>query len=84
MTTRIETTQIEVAQIVTPIEVALLTPHEVSEILRVPTRTLEQWRTERRGPRFGRFGRHIRYRRSDIHDYIEQACGDGFDAWQAS
>ena len=78
------TTQIEIAEVVVPVEISLLTPEDVSRILQVPTRTLEQWRTERRGPRFGRFGRHVRYRRVDIHAYIEQACGPAFDAWQAS
>ncbi|GAA4362871.1 helix-turn-helix domain-containing protein [Nocardioides caricicola] len=66
------------------VQPALLTPAEVSEILQVPTRTLERWRTERRGPRFGRFGRHVRYRRVDVDAYISAACGDGFDLWMAS
>jgi excisionase family DNA binding protein len=77
-------TNIEVAEIVIPIEPALMTPDDVAAILQVPTRTLERWRTERRGPRFGRFGRHVRYRRHDIQEFMDRAFGPAYDEWQAS
>jgi hypothetical protein len=66
------------------IESALMTPEQVADWLQIPARTLAGWRTERRGPRFGRFGRHIRYRRRDIEAFIAEACGRGFDEWQES
>lgn len=43
---------------------------DVSRILGVPVRTLYAWRTERRGPRSFRVGRYVRYRRSDVADWI--------------
>lgn len=43
---------------------------DVSRILGVPVRTLYAWRTEGRGPRSFRVGRYVRYRRSDVADWI--------------
>lgn len=43
-----------------------LTRAEVAERLRVPEKTLAQWASQRRGPKYARFGRHCRYRLSDV------------------
>ena len=43
-----------------------LTQTEVAERLRVPTATLAQWAYLKSGPPYGRFGRHCRYRLSDV------------------
>lgn len=43
-----------------------LTRPEVAERLRVPEKTLAQWASQKRGPRYARFGRHTRYRLSDL------------------
>lgn len=43
-----------------------LTRSEVAERLRVPEKTLAQWACQRRGPKYARFGRHCRYRLSDL------------------
>ncbi|MUL76438.1 helix-turn-helix domain-containing protein [Mycolicibacterium sp. CBMA 226] len=43
-----------------------LTRAEVSERLRIPVKTLATWASKRRGPRYARFGRHCRYRLSDL------------------
>ena len=43
-----------------------LTRVEVSERLRVPEKTLAQWASQRKGPKYARFGRHCRYRLSDV------------------
>jgi excisionase family DNA binding protein len=50
----------------------LKTPREVAEKLNIQTRTLQDWRSNARGPKFVRVGRHIRYRKSDIEAWIEQ------------
>lgn len=44
-----------------------LTRPEVAERLRVPVKTLAQWASQgNKGPRYARFGRHCRYRLSDV------------------
>jgi hypothetical protein len=52
-------------------EDALLTPPEVSDILRVPVGTLRQWRHRNTGPRAIRFeSGSVRYRRSVVLDWL--------------
>lgn len=45
-----------------------LTREELAERLRIPARTLNQWasRRPRKGPAYAMFGRHARYRLSDV------------------
>ena len=50
----------------------LLTSPEVSNILRVPEKTLANWRSAGKGPRSLRIGRHVRYRRSDLLAWLEE------------
>ena len=49
----------------------LLTESEVSEILRCTKAALRRWRREERGPRFIRVGRLIRYRLTDVDQFLE-------------
>jgi len=49
----------------------LLTVKELAEYLGVPVTTLYQWRYRREGPLGFRVGRHVRYRRSDVHEWID-------------
>lgn len=42
-----------------------LTRPEVGERLKVPVKTLAQWASQGKGPRYHVFGRHARYRLSD-------------------
>lgn len=51
--------------------VALLTPDEVAEKLRVDTRTLANWRYRGCGPVFLRFGGLVRYSTTDLEQFIE-------------
>ena len=52
---------------------ALLTPREAAEYLGVPETTLAQWRSQRRGPPYVKLElRLVRYRRSDLEDYVGQ------------
>lgn len=48
----------------------LLTPDEVSDYLGVPLGTLANWRYQGRGPAFVRLGRHVRYRATDVAEWI--------------
>lgn len=43
-----------------------LTRPEVGERLRVPEKTLAEWGSKGKGPKYARFGRHTRYRLSDV------------------
>lgn len=50
----------------------LMTTEEVADYLQVPIGTLYGWRYKRIGPVAVRIGRHLRYRRSDIEQWLEQ------------
>lgn len=50
---------------------ALLTPREVSAILRVPDATLTAWRYRATGPRWIRVGRYVRYRPRDVDAWLD-------------
>ncbi|SKX65875.1 Helix-turn-helix domain [Mycobacteroides abscessus subsp. bolletii] len=43
-----------------------LTRPEVSERMKVPKKTLAQWASQSRGPKYYKFGGHVRYRLSDV------------------
>ncbi len=44
---------------------------DVSDYLRVPVKTLYQWRGRNYGPPGKRVGRHIRYRPEDVLSWLE-------------
>jgi len=39
--------------------------------LGVPLRTIYAWRSKGKGPRAATFGKHLRFRRADVEDWIE-------------
>ena len=43
-----------------------LTRPEVGERIKVPEKTLAQWASQGKGPKYHRLGRHARYRLSDL------------------
>lgn len=43
-----------------------LTQREVAELLRLPERTLEDWRLTCQGPPYLKLGRHVRYDLADV------------------
>jgi excisionase family DNA binding protein len=49
-----------------PIAPTFLTQREVAELLRLPERTLEDWRLTRHGSPYLKLGRHVRYELADI------------------
>jgi len=51
----------------------LLTEDQTSKVLQCTKSALRRWRRERRGPRFVKMGRLIRYRQSDLEAYVDQA-----------
>ncbi len=50
----------------------LLDDEKLSSVLDVSVGTLANWRYQGRGPRFVKVGRHVRYRRSDVEDWLER------------
>lgn len=48
----------------------LMTDKEVAELLRISVYSLRQWRIKGKGPRCFKVGRNVRYRASDIDDYL--------------
>ena len=43
---------------------------EAAAYLNVQSSTLEQWRWNGRGPRFSKLGRAVRYRQSDLDEFL--------------
>ncbi|MEA2000481.1 MAG: helix-turn-helix domain-containing protein [Actinomycetota bacterium] len=48
----------------------LLTVEDLAEYLDVPVATIYAWRYRRQGPPGFRVGRHLRYRRADVEQWI--------------
>jgi len=53
-----------------------LTRKELAARLGVPEKTPAQWATKGTGPRYARFGRHIRYRLSDVMAWEQKQLVD--------
>ena len=52
----------------------LLTVHQVSELTGISVETLNQWRSQRKGPPYLKVeGKLVRYRRADLLKYFD-AC----------
>ena len=51
-----------------------LTEHEVAQRLSLSVATLRAWRLKRKGPRYVRFGRAVRYLEVDVDRYVD-TCG---------
>jgi len=54
----------------------LLTIEEVSEATRLPVNTLYHYRATGQGPKSGKLGRRVVYRRSDLEAWIAEAFHD--------
>lgn len=51
-----------------------MTEDEVARRLRISRATLRAWRMRRKGPRYVRFGRAVRYLACDIDLYVESCA----------
>jgi predicted DNA-binding transcriptional regulator AlpA len=54
-------------------QIPAMTEREVARRLSLSVATLRSWRLRRRGPRYVRFGRAVRYLASDIDRFV-QSC----------
>lgn len=52
---------------------ALLTEKETAALLRVSVKALQGWRVRGGGPKFCKFGSCVRYRRTDLQDFVLKA-----------
>lgn len=58
--------------------VPLATTEEVAAFLRdVPKHTLEQWRSQGKGPTYVKVGRHVRYRWADVNAWLDEQSRAG-------
>jgi hypothetical protein len=46
-----------------------LTTQELADRYQVPVESVRKWRGEGTGPRGARFGKHVRYRLSDVEEW---------------
>lgn len=54
----------------------LLSGRDLSDMIGVPERTLDQWRYIGKGPAWLKIGRHVRYRRADVEQWLDTRVGD--------
>ncbi|MFT0847729.1 helix-turn-helix domain-containing protein [Actinomycetaceae bacterium L2_0104] len=59
-----------------PLAPVFLTQREVADLLRVPVRTVEDWRLTRSGPPWGKLGRHVRYDQAELLTWLKE-CRHG-------
>ena len=57
-------------------DLEILTIEDVARLLQVTPATVRQWRRMRTGPRGFRMGKGVRYRRSDVEQWIDQLPKD--------
>ncbi len=48
----------------------LLTEEQVADSLQVPAETVRYWRQARKGPKFTRLGKHVRYTPDAVQEFI--------------
>ena len=53
-----------------------LSRKELAERLNVPAKTPAEWATKGTGPRYAKFGRHVRYRISDVVAWEDSLMSD--------
>ncbi len=58
----------------------LLSVQDLADYLGVPVATVYAWRHRRLGPPGFRVGKHVRYRRRDVEDWVKSRVNDSRDA----
>ena len=53
-------------------EAEFMSPEGLADYLGLPVRTVYSWRHRGSGPRGIKVGRHVRYRRTDVDDWLEK------------
>jgi excisionase family DNA binding protein len=55
----------------------LIDVEQLAAYLAVPVKTLYSWRYRKQGPPALRIGRHLRYRQSDVREWIDEQVQTG-------
>jgi hypothetical protein len=55
-----------------PVLPVFLTQREVAEALRLPERTLEDWRQTRQGPPYVKLGHRVRYEQTELLAWVRE------------
>lgn len=50
---------------------------QLADRLGIPAKTPAEWATKGTGPRYARFGRHVRYRVADVVEWENARLSDG-------
>jgi excisionase family DNA binding protein len=53
-----------------------LSRNELAERLGIPAKTPAEWASKRTGPRYAKFGKHVRYRLSDVVEWENSMMSD--------
>ncbi len=64
---------------VTALAPALLSDAELAKYLGVSVAALRKWRVNGTGPRWIKLGALVRYRLSDVHEYLDNCPSGGSD-----
>ncbi len=67
-----------------PLPETWMTRREVAGRWKMPPSTLDQWASQGRGPKYALFGRHARYRLSDVIRWENEQFGDELAAEPAT
>lgn len=51
-----------------------LTAEDLSGELDIPKQTIYRWRVEGKGPRAHKIGRHLRFSRDDVNDWLAESA----------
>jgi excisionase family DNA binding protein len=57
----------------------MMTPRQLADFLQVPLGTIYQWRHKGQGPRGSKVGRHVRYRQTDVDEWLDRGSESGRD-----
>jgi excisionase family DNA binding protein len=60
----------------------MMTPEDLANFLGVPVATLYRWRHQGDGPRAYKVGRHLRWRRADVEQWLDLQSNQGEAAAQ--
>jgi hypothetical protein len=47
---------------------------DVAAFLKVPAKTVREWRHKEEGPRYSRLGKHVRYLPGDVMAWVRDQC----------
>jgi excisionase family DNA binding protein len=49
---------------------------DLAVFLKLPAKTIREWRHKGTGPRYARLGKHVRYRQSDVMAWLNETSHD--------